>query len=308
MRLGRRSKLAAVFEAGRRSGLAEGRLLGQLDQLPFAGVHGIAPFPTSGDIHARVAEYETRLLHAIPIAHALEELARRETASITGSSTLPDAWPIEMVRARLIRESPSFRPESPQNIHAHPATVESILAELENARQWLDEFVLFAKGYNKERPNRRVTQSPANPPSEVVQYQSVEVFVAEDSRREARRDGKSIVLDGSDFGYNWSHIEASAPWITTKWRVSYIDKLGELYAERTSKVDLLEYAWTEENWSETLPRVWLLARGKPQKRTSLLSENEVWKELISLERKYMRENNSLILLAEATKSGLPGPR
>jgi len=61
-------------------------------------------------------------------------------------------------------------------------------------------------------------------------YPSVEAFVEENPARALPDWPKRMDADGADFGYDWTWQDPSQPWITTIWRVSYIDALREVYA------------------------------------------------------------------------------
>jgi hypothetical protein len=146
------------------------------------------------------------------------------------------------------------------------------------------------------------------PPS-AREYESIEAFVAEKRERGVPDWETRKVATGADFGYDWTWQDPKRPWVVSTWRVSYIDELKEVYA---CENPLARYApfISFDGEDKRSRAVWLLAsefefdspsQAEKEKGWSpgFWSVSPTWELLSELQRRLMRQRNSLVLLAEA---------
>ncbi len=295
------------------SGLAQG----MRDALPFAGKRNVAEFPAGDRIHDCVISYEQRLLRSVAPAHGRIERCRatkRSTqADVEAAKRLQaeffQATGSERLSVRVLARNLWFRKQLRMQLSAAMAAdglaaegvcsaerdLEWVYEELIRVRLWLDAFVAAAEAYSKVRPGLRRTPEPEPPPRNIRMYPSSDAFVAEDSAR-----GTPERLGGADFGYDWTWVDYERPWLVTKWRLSYIQELGELYAVQRLPETRAGYSWNAPPTRIDLP-VWLFDLRLPAAESSGLHlyPTPVWAWLTELEDQLQNRPNSLLALAEA---------
>lgn len=287
---------------------------------PFAGRKHLASFKPSVNTHESVIAYEAALVRSMKTAHHRVELAsenlgraerRLETLECCRPSIKNEAAPWEKFQEWRLRRNWTSELEDQRNridlmrrrLESAEGDLEWVYDELVRARLWLDSFVLVAEEYFARRPLLRRVPEPEPPPTFVKVYEDIMSFIEEDPRREIK--GRPLDIDGSDFGYDWRWIDFERPWMDSKWRVSYINKLREVYAVRCVPLSSEHFMWGERG--EQLPRpVWLLRSNfgdKPSAGSWTFASRE--DEILSkLQRELMEYPNSLLALAERLQDDL----
>jgi hypothetical protein len=128
-----------------------------------------------------------------------------------------------------------------------------------------------------------------NRPNGVLEFASVEAFVAGDARRATGGWPQWHDAGGADYGVHWRLEDPLRRWETTRWRVSWLgvdaDPTDEVYAIESQQRSL------REEDSSRYGRVWLLGRLRPER-----SVDDVVREHMLYA---MRERNSLVAVAKA---------
>lgn len=318
----------AAYESGLREGLWK--------SLPFAGRPYIADFPDGDVIYDRIVSYEQRLLRAISGRHrAIErcrsekerkhadlEAVERQHAKLLGAGedrSSVVAFVERFFLRRRVRAALSSCAEADDLACARLTSageqLEWVYEELTRVRLWLDSFVSAAEAYSAVRPGLRRTPEPEPAPGNVRIYPSSDAYVAENPARAAGDWSATRILDGMDFGYDWTWRDYDRPWLLTQWRVSLIEELGELYAVQRNPDTQAGRYWGAAPTKIDLP-VWLFDVRLPASRSSAFSfyhPSPVSSWLITLEHKLHGRPNSLLAFAEAVTAppdavtrGFPG--
>jgi hypothetical protein len=276
----------------------------------FNGVDGLTQFPEAPTEHAAVILYERMLLDALPDAYARIHRAEQRLAELDrrGRTDDPDSsLARSSARLRGRRRAARWRQESTQEgdavrreLHRARVSLEALEGEVSSVRDWLDAFVAAAEEYVAVRPEMRRELGPPSMPPHARSYATVQDFLDENPARLLADGHPRAEMDatGADFGFDWTWQEPETPWVVTRWRVSYIDELKEVYAYEIHDPRTTPFIPFEER--EDAPRrVWLLASEFEVEGERAFFSNPTWEYLGSLQSTLMHQRNSLILLVEA---------
>ena len=311
MRKSRDRAITTAYDRGRVHGLRE--------SLPFQGFGDVAPYRRVEPEYQAVIRYEKDLLgsldevyrriHVAELGLAETEESLRQFVEAAGPD--PSAAP----HHEWLHRFGEFnrRRQQQRGLERHRAQVATVnrklaatkglhdllLQELQIVRDWLDSLLRDAEAYAHRRPILRADPRPHPAPESVVVYDSIEAFVEERLARAISGWPNRKDADGSDYGNAWTWRDPDHPWILTRWRISYIQSLQEVYAYQLEPADNRDFGWMM-NRAPIQRRVWLLKR-----RFSLpKEEGDIWRSaeeeyLARLERNLMGCNNSLLAAAGA---------
>ncbi len=112
-----------------------------------------------------------------------------------------------------------------------------------------------------------------------------------------------VMLPAATSAPNWTWQDCERPWLVTRWRVSLINELGEIYAIEIGNRSGIS-GWTEPDEPDRPRRVWLLKSGiQPERETYGFRGRLAWERLQSLMVSLMRQRDSLVLLVGALSKG-----
>ena len=303
-------ELTAAYERGRKFGLHEA--------LPFQGLADLTPHRGVEREYRVVVQYEVDLIFALDRAYLKSHMvaiqrdsARRAAEKLAAITTYDERlvgksslWaPLfnayhRRLRSRERAEAADDERAAEREATAVDRSLSRIYEELQEVRDWLDDFVRDAEAYAYKRPTLRSDPKPQMPPDSVRVYNSVEDYVQENSARALKDWPRRKDAEGADYGYRWTWRDPDHPWIVTEWRISYIEKLREVYARRLFPADDREYGWMMDRKPISQP-VWLLRSSFSLPR----EDGDEWESaedryLTRLQNYVMQRHNSLIAAAQ----------
>jgi hypothetical protein len=246
--------LQEAFERGREVGRREG--------MAFKGVPALSPWSTGVEFRFERSWFDSFVSYERSLVETLRQVQRArwiERAHWDGASNSRDSA-FEMLQRRIADELALVR----DAVDAERATGRGRACVVDALRA---------------EPNR---------PVGVWELPDVEIFVREDQRRALPDWPERRDAGGADYGSHWRLEDPLRPWITSQWRVSWLnadDPTYEVYAiERMP-------AFREEAQTG---RVWLLG---------VLRDYGPAHEMLSeLQLHAQGERNSLVVVAEAVGS------